>query len=84
VDSATNDASPENGASPESDMSPDGDASPGKWPDEQWAQLVLGLGPDERARRTQAVDILLDKPEEISDPLETELYLLRDQLQKTA
>lgn len=47
---------------------------------EQWARRVQRLSKDERAQRTEAVRVLLDKPDEISDPLESELYVLLDQL----
>lgn len=47
---------------------------------EEWAKRVQRLGPDERARRAEAVRVLLDQPNEISDPLESELYILRGQL----
>lgn len=47
---------------------------------EEWARRVQGLGEEERARRLQAVEDLLADPEGISDPLESELYVLRAQL----
>lgn len=48
--------------------------------DQDWAQRVASLSPTERTRRTEAVDILLGQPEDISDIIETELYILRDRL----
>lgn len=49
---------------------------------EEWARRVQGLGEDERARRLQAVNVLLAEVDEISDPLESELYILRTQLDR--
>lgn len=48
--------------------------------DEQWAKRVQRLAPAERTRRLQAVEILLAEPDDLSNPLESELYILRDQL----
>lgn len=47
----------------------------------QWARRVRELSPAERARRLDAVSALLVQPDDISDILETELYILRDRLQ---
>lgn len=44
---------------------------------EERARRVRRLGEEERARRLRAVEVLLG---EISDPLESELYVLRTQL----
>lgn len=49
--------------------------------DTKWAKLVRGLSATERAKRLDAVEILLADPDATSDPLESELYILRDQLQ---
>lgn len=49
--------------------------------DEEWAQRVQGLDEDERARRLQAVNVLLAHPDDLSTPLESELYVLRSQLE---
>lgn len=46
----------------------------------EWATLVHGLSAAERARRLEAVTVLLAHPDAISTPLESELYILRDQL----
>lgn len=51
---------------------------------EPWAQRVSGLSEGERERRIEAVDLLLDQPDDLSTPLETELYILRDYLTKTS
>jgi hypothetical protein len=51
-------------------------------PDEDaWVCKVKRLSPSEREHRTAAVDILLDKPDELNDILESELWTLRDLLQ---
>ena len=47
---------------------------------EEWARRVRRLGEEERARRLQAVEVLLGAPDEICGPLESELYVLRTQL----
>jgi hypothetical protein len=47
---------------------------------EEWAQRVRRLSPEEREERLQHVNALLAAPEDISDPLETELYILHEQL----
>lgn len=45
-----------------------------------WEDKVKQLSPDERTRRTQAVDILLGEPQELNDVLESELWTLREVL----
>jgi hypothetical protein len=45
-----------------------------------WARQVQGLGAAERERRAGLVDGLLAEPEDLSDGLETELYILREVL----
>jgi len=49
--------------------------------EQEWANKIKHLSPGERERRTAAVDILLDQPEELNDALESELWTLRDYLQ---
>lgn len=49
---------------------------------EEWAKRAGRLGAGERARRLEAVEVLLAQTDEISDPLESELYVLRDQLRR--
>lgn len=49
---------------------------------EEWAQRIGRLSADERTRRIDAVNVLLSQPDEISDPLESELYVLRSELQR--
>lgn len=51
---------------------------------EEWAQRIERLGAQERERRVQAVNVLLGQPDEISDGLEAELYVLRTQLTRQA
>lgn len=46
----------------------------------EWVQRVQRLSLAEREQRVQHVDALLAEAEDISDPLESELYILRDQL----
>lgn len=46
-----------------------------------WADRIKPLSPAERERRTAAVDVLLDKPDELNDILESELWTLREYLQ---
>lgn len=48
---------------------------------EEWAKRIQRLAPDERAARMAAVNTLLAQPEDLCAALETELYILRDQLQ---
>lgn len=50
----------------------------GTWRDEEWARHVARLGKAERARRINAVTVLLDAVDGISDPLESELQVLLD------
>lgn len=49
--------------------------------DTEWATRLRALGADERARRLELANGLLAHPEDISTPLETELYILCEQLQ---
>ena len=39
---------------------------------------------DDLRKRLLAIEVLLEAPEDISDPLEAELYALRDRLQAAA
>lgn len=39
---------------------------------------------DELRKRLLAIEVLLEEPEDISDPLESELYALRGRLQAVA
>lgn len=39
---------------------------------------------DDLRKRLLAIDVLLQEPEDIGDPLEAELYALRDKLQVKA
>ena len=54
----------------------------GNWRDEEWARNVARLSKAERTRRITAVNALLDAAESISDPLESELLVLRDALRE--
>jgi ribosomal 30S subunit maturation factor RimM len=47
---------------------------------EEWAVRAKALDPNEKARMLQAASVLLSQPEAISDPHETELYILQDLL----
>jgi hypothetical protein len=51
-----------------------------------WARGQLGEDQmdDDLRKRLLAIEVLLQEPEDISDPLETELYALRDRLQAAA
>lgn len=53
---------------------------PADWRDEEWARKTTELGPAERMRRLAAATVLLENPDEISDPLESELRVLLDAL----
>jgi len=47
---------------------------------EEWATRVRALSVGERARRLEAVNLLLAHPDALCAALESELYVLRDQL----
>lgn len=47
---------------------------------QEWAQRVRKLSPQERARRLEAVEILLAEPDDLCGALESELYALQGQL----
>ncbi|MBO0821308.1 MAG: hypothetical protein J2P26_10705, partial [Nocardiopsaceae bacterium] len=47
---------------------------------EEWAKRVQRLSAAERDQRLQAVAVLLGQPDDISDGLESELYVLQEQL----
>jgi hypothetical protein len=49
--------------------------------DTKWATRVRALSADERTNRLELANGLLAHPEDISTPLETELYILCEQLQ---
>lgn len=49
--------------------------------EKEWANKIKQLSPGERARRTEAVDILLGEPQGLNDILESELWTLRGFLQ---
>lgn len=48
--------------------------------DQDWKNRIKLLSPHERERRTAAVDILLDTPQDVNDILESELWTLRGYL----
>lgn len=52
-----------------------------EWTQQEWAQRVRALGAEARARRIQAVNVLLDQPDDLSTPLESELHILLGELQ---
>lgn len=52
--------------------------------DQEWVKRLRGLDPAERSRRLEAVQILLAEPDQLSTPLEAELYILRDELRGPA
>jgi hypothetical protein len=47
---------------------------------EEWAVQARALSATEKTRVLEAVNVLLGLPHAISDPHETELYILRDVL----
>lgn len=49
--------------------------------EQEWANKIKQLSQGELERRTAAVDILLDEPQELNDILECELWTLRGHLQ---
>lgn len=49
--------------------------------DQEWPDRIRQLSPVERENRTKAVDVLLEKPQELNDILEAELWILRSHLQ---
>lgn len=49
---------------------------------DEWQQRIGMLSTGERMRRMEAVNVLLGQPDEISDPLESELYVLRSELRR--
>lgn len=57
--------------------------TPSDWRDEEWAQKTAALDTTERTRRINAATVLLANPDEISDPLESELLVLLDALRGT-
>lgn len=50
------------------------------WRDEDWARNVAHLDEAERVRRIDAVQVLLEAAQDVSDPLESELLVLLDAL----
>lgn len=53
--------------------------SGGRGPDA--SRTETGMTEDYTRKRLLAIEVLLEEPEEISDGLEAELYVLRDRLQ---
>jgi sugar phosphate isomerase/epimerase len=52
--------------------------------EEEWAQRVRRLSPEARARRADAVSVLLEEPGDISGTLESELHILLGHLKGQA